>query len=563
MVSHAFRSLWFLVFISLLAGCKREQPASPPTNALPPPKAGVLDLLFTYGSEKQAWVELTTADFNKRGVKDGSGNAIRVTAQPKGSGECLDELIAGTNKAHVTSPASSAFIKLGNAQWRAKTGKDIIPATENLVLSPVVIAMWQPMAEAIGWGTKPVGWAEILALSTEPQGWAARGMPQWGGFRFGHTHPQFSNSGLISLFAEVYAATGKKGGLVPADLERPEVGRYLGDIERSVVHYGSSTGFFGKKMFANGPGYISAAVLYENMVIESYSQREPTAFPIVAIYPKEGTFWSDHPAGVVDREWVTPEHRDAARKYLDFLLAREQQEKALALGFRPALADLPLTAPLDAAHGVNAKEPQTTLEVPSVETMDATMRLWQANKKRSNITLVMDVSGSMNERGRIANARLGAQELVKMLGDEDTYRLLPFSSTVFPAAPAAPLGKIRPQAMAAAGSLIANGGTALYDAIDAAYAEQIAKRVENRDKISAIIVLTDGADTDSRTKLPELLNRIRFDNEKSTIRVFTIGYDSGGQKDVLQKIADATQAKFYEGKPENIREVFKDISTFF
>ena len=562
MASIALRSLWFFVFVALLAGCKRAAPDASPA-ALPKPQAGVLDLLFTYGSEKQAWVEMTTADFNKRGVKDGSGNAIRVTAQPKGSGECLDELIAGTNKAHLTSPASSAFIKLGNAQWRAKTGKDIVPSTENLVLSPVVIAMWKPMAEAIGWGAKPVGWAEILALATEPQGWAARGMPQWGAFRFGHTHPQFSNSGLISLFAEVYAATGKKGGLVPADLERPEVGKFLGDIERSVVHYGSSTGFFGKKMFANGPGYISAAVLYENMVIESYAQKEPTAFPVVAIYPKEGTFWSDHPAGVVDREWVTPAHRDAARKYLDFLLAREQQEKALALGFRPALADIPLTAPLDAAHGVNAKEPQTTLEVPSVETMDATMRLWQANKKRSNITLVMDVSGSMNERGRIANARLGAQELVKMLGDEDTYRLLPFSSTVFPAAPAAPLGKIRPQAMAAAGSLIANGGTALYDAISAAYDEQNANQASNRDKISAIIVLTDGADTDSRTKLPDLLNRIRFDNEKSTIRVFTIGYDSGGQKDVLQKIADATQAKFYEGKPENIREVFKDISTFF
>ena len=67
----------------------------------------------------------------------------------------------------------------------------------------------------------------------------------------------------------------------------------------------------------------------------------------------------------------------------------------------------------------------------------------------------------------------------------------------------------------------------------------------------------------ARKQLPDLLTRIRFDNEKSTIRVFTIGYDSGGQKDVLQKIADATQAKFYEGKPENIREVFKDISTFF
>ena len=560
------RSFWlvFAVVCTLwCAGCSKRSEEPLANGGVPPPAKGVTDILFTYGSEKQTWVEQVTADFNKRGIKLGSGNSIRVTTQAKGSGDCLDELIAGINKAHITSPASSAFIKLGNAQWRAKTGKDLVPSTENLVLSPVVIAMWQPMAEALGWGKQPVGWQEILAMATEPQGWAARGMPQWGQFRFAHTHPQFSNSGLISLFAEVYAATGRKSALTFADVQKPEVAQFLGGIERSVVHYGSSTGFFAKKMFTNGPGYVSAAVLYENTVIESYQQQPPTSFPVVAIYPKEGTFWSDHPAGIVDREWVTPEHREASRQYLDFLLAREQQEKAMALGFRPSLAELALTAPLDAAHGVNPKEPQTTLEVPSVETMDAITRLWQQQKKRSNVTLVMDVSGSMNENGRMTSARAGAQEFVKMLGDEDTFRLVPFNSAVMPAAPAAPLVKIRAQSMAAVGSLIPGGGTALYDAINAAFDEQLENRAANKDKISAIVVLTDGADTDSRTQLQALLNHIRYDGEKQTIRIFTIGYDSGAQQDVLKKIADSTQAKFYEGKPQNIREVFRDISTFF
>ena len=86
---------------------------------------------------------------------------------------------------------------------------------------------------------------------------------------------------------------------------------------------------------------------------------------------------------------------------------------------------------------------------------------------------------------------------------------------------------------------------------------------KNADKISAIVVLTDGADTHSKLKLDQLLSMIRSDNETRTIRVFTIGYGSAAQKDVLQKIADATQAKYYIGKPENIREVFRDISTFF
>src|SRR6202007_2966678 len=126
----------------------------------------------------------------------------------------------------------------------------------------------KPMAEAIGWGKKPVGWADILALAQKKEGWAAYNFPQWGAFKFGHTHPEYSNSGLISLFAEVYAGAGKVKGLTDADVKDEKVARFLGDIERSVVHYGASTGFFGNKMFANGPQYLSAAVLYENMVIE-------------------------------------------------------------------------------------------------------------------------------------------------------------------------------------------------------------------------------------------------------------------------------------------------------
>jgi len=556
------RWLGLLVLVAGLVSCGRNNSS---TSQSEPdlPKGEIIEVLFTYGSEKEAWVKAVTDDFHKKQPRIASGKFIRIKAVPKGSGECLDELVQGTGKAHLTSPASAAFIKLGNAQWRAKTGKDLIGPTDNLVLSPVVIAMWQPMAEALGWPGKPVGWSDILSLSTDPQGWAARGYPQWGRFKFGHTHPEFSNSGLISLFAEVYAATGKTTGLTMADVAKPETARFLSDIESSIVHYGKSTGFFGPKMFVNGPAYLSASVVYESTVIEAYSQKPAPQFPIVAIYPKEGTFWSDHPVGIVEREWVTPEHREAAKQYLAFLLDRPQQERALQFGFRPALAEVPLGGPIDAAHGVNPREPQTTLEVPGVEVMDAVTRLWHEHKKHANITLVIDVSGSMNDEGKIQSARPGAQELIRMLDDRDTFRMMPFSDKVVAVAPARPLKEFRPRAMSDAGSLIANGGTALYDAIASAHREQMARAAQNADRINAIVVLTDGADTDSVLKLNQLLDEIRFDSEKRTIRVFTIGYGRDAQKDVLKKIADATQAKFYEGKPENIREVFKDISTFF
>ena len=40
------------------------------------------------------------------------------------------------------------------------------------------------------------------------------------------------------------------------------------------------------------------------------------AVPIVAVYPTEGTFWSDHPSCILDAEWVKPAEREAAENLI-------------------------------------------------------------------------------------------------------------------------------------------------------------------------------------------------------------------------------------------------------
>ncbi|MCW8133629.1 MAG: VWA domain-containing protein [Planctomycetota bacterium] len=562
-----------LVVLAALHGCgtggsnptptPNPTPNTPPSAEQPaPPDA--LEIVFTYGSEKEDWIKEVTAGFNQAANKTAGGKTIFVKAIPMGSGECIDEILSGRRQVHLTSPASAAFIKLGNAESRTKTGKDLIPSSENLVLSPVVIAMWKPMAEALGWGQKPIGWSEILDLAKNPKGWGAYGHDEWGSFKFGHTHPEFSNSGLISLFAEVYAAAGKTAGLTIEDVAKPETKAYLSGIERSIVHYGSSTGFFGKKLFANGPQYLSAAVLYENMVMEAATPGKwNLPFPVVAIYPKEGTFWSDHPAGIVDREWVTPEHKEAAKAYLKYLLETPQQERALNYGFRPADPAIQLGDRFSAANGVDAKEPKTTLEVPGTDVMAEILKAWHENKKHSNIALVIDTSGSMQEDNKIANARLGAEQFVKILNEQDRFSLMNFNNKAYWALKDVSIKDQRAQAVTRVQGLFPDGGTALFDAIDEAYQHMLA--AQGKDRISAIVVLSDGQDTNSRIKLPQLLERIRFDSELRTIRVFTIGYGKGAKGAIadLKAIAEATQAKYYDGAPENIVTVFKDISTFF
>ena len=559
-LSEASSTLLIFLFCLLLPACKSRTPSETDSGASSGDK---LELTFTYGSEKEKWINEVTNEFNRGDHRTSGGKRIYVRAIPMGSGEAIDEVMEGRRQPHLISPASAAFIRLGNAQSQSRYGKDLIASTDNLVLSPVVIAMWKPMAEALGWGKKPIGWSDILALARSQKGWEAYGYPQWGRFKFGHTHPQFSNSGLISLFAEIYAASGKRAGLTVADVNKPHTADFLSGIEKSVVHYGSSTGFFGRQMFSAGPQYLSAAVLYENMVTESHSQNN-LPFPVVAIYPKEGTFWSDHPIGIVEREWVTPQHSEAAKTYVQYLLQRPQQEKAIAYGFRPGAVDVPLASPIDEAHGVDPKEPKTTLEVPTVLVMDAVLNLWQQKKKAANVVLVMDTSGSMNDNRKIQSAREGARQLVSLLSEGDRLSLLPFNSKITWASQNLLIKTGRDELSRTIDSLFAQGGTALYDSIDTAYQYLLSQNHgEEADSILSIVVLTDGEDTESKMRLNQLMERIRFDGETHTIHVFTIAYGEDARKDILGQIAETTQAKSYEGTAENIVGVFKDISTFF
>jgi Ca-activated chloride channel homolog len=556
---------WAMMF--LLTGCSEEQPSSSNQAATESRTSTekTVELIFPYGSEKKAWLDEATAQFNAMRVKTADGSVVQVKATAMGSGEQMTEVLEGRLQADLVSPASGLFIELANAQSRTKTGQDVVGKSQSLVLSPVVIAMWKPMAQALGWPEKPIGWQTIFDMSSGKITWAQLGHPEWGEFKFGHTHPEFSNSGLISICAKVYAGAGKTRDLTLEDVANPKVAAFVEQIEKSVVHYGSSTGFFGNKMFERGPGFLSAAVLYENMVVESYGgvggKTYNLPFPVVSIYPSEGTFWSDHPVAIVNREWVTDTRKEAAGKYIEFLLAKEQQQAALKFGFRPGDVSVPLASPIDMQHGVDPAEPRTTLAVPPANVTNAIIELWRKHKKHSRIILLLDTSGSMREENRIANAKTGAADLVNMLGNYDTLSVVSFNNRVSTIVPATVLEQGRSTSLRAVEGLFADGGTALYDAIAKAHADL--SQQPDDSKISALVVLSDGEDRNSQLKLEQLLEQIKSTGEQKSIRIFTIGYGEGADMKVLENISKTTDGKAYKGTNKNIREIFKDIATFF
>jgi Ca-activated chloride channel family protein len=521
---------------------------------------------IVYGSEKQAWLEPLVQQYNAEKHQTADGALIVVTSTPLGSIESVNGILDGSLQPTVWSPASSVYIPVANAEWRQAHGSDLVTGTpSDLVLSPVVIAMWEPMARALGWPDKPLGWADIAAMATSKDGWAAYGYPEWGSFKFGHTHPAYSNSGIVSVIAEAYAGVGKQRGLTLSDLQKPELKSFMTDVESSVIHYGSSTGFFANRMFQRGPSYLSAAVLYENLVVEQETKRltgQSSQLPVVAIYPEEGTFWSNHPYIILNAPWVSDEQRLAAQAFETFLHERPQQLKALELGFRPADPSIPLTAPLDAQHGVDSSQPKTVLEIPSAEVIAGIEDLWKQVKKPVDLVVLFDTSGSM-QGDKIASARASLMQFVNLLDDRDRLEIIVFNSDLITLTDLSPMGEKRQDVLTRISGIVESGNTRLYDAVSLAYQELETKGDPNH--IRSIIVLSDGEDTRSILPLDNLINQIDTASQEggTSIKLFTIAFGQDAATDILIQIAEATGGKQYDGTPENINKVYQDISTFF
>lgn len=525
-----------------------------------------VEVTLVYGSEKQAWLEPLVAAFNAQRNKTTEGEVIVVEALPMGSVEAGDAIVAGTLQPTVWSPASSAYLPVTAAAWQQAHGEPLFTEEPpDLVLSPIVVAMWRPMAEALGWPEKALGWADIAALAVSPEGWAAYGYPEWGAFKFGHTHPSFSNSGLLSVIAEAYAGAGKQRDLTLEDLQEPDLIAFMRAVESSIIHYGESTGFFATRMFELGPSYLSAAVLYENLVAAQEGQRLTGAvsqLPVVAIYPKEGTFWSNHPYVILNAPWVTAKQREAAQQFERFLLDRPQQLQAIAYGFRPADPGIPLATPLDVQHGVDPRQPQTVLQVPIAEVVRGVQRLWrEETKKPVDLVVVMDISGSMRGE-KLSAARASLLDFIKRLDDRDRLQVTLFSNSVVTLTPLTPLGEKRTDITQRISGISELGNTSLYDAVQAAYEDL--KREGDPGHIMAIVVLSDGADNASQASLDALLSRISNLGEggKAT-KIFTIAFGEDAQADVLKRIAEATGGKQYASEPATIDAVYAEIATFF
>ena len=504
----------------------------------------------------------------------------------------------------IWSPAASSWGQILN-QRLADDGQPAMASSKpvSFMLTPLVIGMPKPMADALGYPQTPIGWADIAKLATSGEGWSAYGHPEWGAFKLGKTNPNFSTSGLNALIGQNYAAVGKERDLSNEDLDAPSTKEFGAQVESAVVHYGDITMTFLNNWFRTDRAgtsllYASAVAVEEKSLIDynkgnpdgvlepGESPRKPKV-PLVAIYPKEGTLYSDNPLYVLDAEWVSAQEKEGAEAFIDVVQRPANQKKVLEYGFRPGNPDVAVGSPITKANGVDPAQPSKLLQVPKPAVMISMLDRWKEQRKGARVLLVLDVSGSMAEPAdpddpssdtKLDLAKRAAIEALDEFKADDQVGLRVFSTNLGPNEDENYLDLLDVQAMSTNRERLASqirdqlpqNATPLYEVTQESFTDM--GDGYDPSLINAVVLLTDGVNddgdpSDDRAQLDELITTLRrgTDGENAQpIRVFTIAYGKQADFDTLEQIAESTNAAAYDASnPATISKVFTAVVSNF
>jgi Ca-activated chloride channel family protein len=328
-------------------------------------ESGVKAIEFLYTSEKQSWIEEITPRF-EQWYFETHGERIHVKLTVTGTHDSVIQILWGNIKPVAWSPASSIWIPYLNLMWQ-KLGYEGEIATDNwnrTVLSPVVIAGWKTLIEEYNISS----FRDLFELTEVYD------------FKFGHPDPRDSNGGTMAVALEFSEAARKEPSELHIDDFKDEsVLDFVSVLESQAVYYGKSTGFFGRWAVENGPSAISFFSVYESVVLDNaFKAKAKWGDALIAVYPENGTLFTDHPYVILNAPWVEPWQSDVAKQYLSYLLDEDSQLRAQQYGFRPVNQNVPInTTIFNEENGVRANIADVPKLSPlSGEALEAIFTIW-------------------------------------------------------------------------------------------------------------------------------------------------------------------------------------------
>ena len=576
MMSRSRRNALFILIGSLAVGGAilgagvQGRLALPDVVADVLPGAAPVTVTLASSVTKARWLQAAVAAFGAADIRTAAGHPIRIELSNVLSGESMLGIAEGTLQPTVWSPGEGAWVDQLTERWdrthtRPVASQDCAPT----VLTPVGLAMWRPMAEALGWPADPISWAELVDLANDPDGWARHGHPEWGRLRLGHTHPQYSSAGLLFLASVIYATLGRTDGVTEQDVYSPGVTEAMGILAQNTAKYGMVTTDLLNNMARGGPAFLHVASAFEEGTVRFNVERgDELRWPLAFVFPQDGTFWSDHPYCILDGAgWVGPEQAEAAELFRDFLLSPAMQAEAGAHFIRPLDPAAPLGPLLTTVNGTDpAAGPQTVpaFAIPSPEVSEAIIDQFLTTKRKATVLLVLDISGSM-EGSAIRSATEATVGFLARLDPRDRVGLLVFDEEIRLSEAIGPVSGIVEQAQDRVQSLVAGGGTNLHGAICRATellaAEQAQDAAASDSRLYGIVLLSDGSDTTGEISEGRMLATCLGAAEgEEPPRMFIISYGSGADAALLDRLATETRGAVFAADPASIGQAYLRIS---
>jgi len=188
--------------------------------------------------------------------------------------------------------------------------------------------------------------------------------------------------------------------------------------------------------------------------------------------------------------------------------------------------------------------------------------VWWYTKRPTNVFLVVDTSGSMEDGNKMETTQQALKAFLDNIrGDRDQVGLIEFATEIKRLEPLQPLtvegrndleGIIR--------HLEPWGNTAMLDAVWEAH-QQIVQG-EDDEAINAIIVMSDGLENASLHTDHDLRSLFE-DNETQRIVIFTIAFGADADVKLLREVALIGGGQFRHADETDIEELYRTISTYF
>jgi Ca-activated chloride channel family protein len=357
-----------------------------------------------------------------------------------------------------------------------------------------------------------------------------------GKLKVGYPNPYTSSTALNLLYTILWQAAGHQqagGALTEAELQSPQISSVFDAFQQQVL-ITTVTTLDLQEIFIRDPDKLQAFPLeYQNY----QTLKNLSGFEDVAFIP----FGIPHNNPLVGFDWNTPDQQAALERFGEFATSAAMQKLAADQGF--TLTDYFQQSGLP--------------PIPSGKVLTAAQTYWKQRKDGGEtvyLMLVIDVSGSMGDNNRLSSVKEGLRIASQQINAGNQVGMVVFSDRVRSILPLAPFDRLQHQRLlAAVDSLLADGGTAMYDGMMVGLSQLMDKRQSDPNGRFYLLVLSDG-ETNQGFRFDQIRDVLAY----SDMRIYPIAYGEVNQVE-MQAIASLRESTVQAGTPKNVQTLLKDI----